>query len=1792
MAEKELLKLLRERHPGEFTREQTDELLALLGESEKLQNALARKLQFDQELAELVCGIDVPVAEIVEAAEGRKAQVEKISTAAGILVMVGLLSLLVFSGREEKPEVKVPDSGAAATAPVKKKEPSKPREPESVAENPVPPGTEPAGTASETKPVEVKKVELPPEERVAELIAPDRVLSFEYTCFRELVDPLATPSRDTLRTWLEPAVWIKKDLRISERRVNNRPLGALSGIYRLRPEWPAGGVLRLALFEHQPPVLFHLWRGKEGVLFSFSPGGYMSAYRQLREGKEHAGKAGRLYGCQQVRLEPSPLDLVRGLDQVAFEIRHQEGYLLVMRGDHELMRAPVSGPPDEVYVEGRVSVSGICMYRGGPVPESVVVKTRGRAGRPGWALDADALTKLDWKGELPEKTALGKDVGRGLTLSGEVENTSVDSYAVIPSGKELFNEIILRLEDATPGTAIFLGDEKGAPLFGIGFVLNKQTNGVISFVPPNDFNAMPREQNIPIRGQVVPMWGSGQWLKLAVGRDVLRLFVSNDGEHWNEVKTMQRKGTGYSRVPFSTVGLRLVGTGKQEQVRKITLRHLEIRPARSFSQFMPEPLAAKLPDFFALGGEAESLVEWVSAAVSSCPEGVELSAWLRACAAYCLRKPEWQAFRPGTGKAKPALRPQLFMGLVESALSDEKISLAAALELVHEITLFSGHWDLTHTSSFASWGFRKIGEAAARRGEKKAFSLMKPWLFSTPSIFGKGLYPLPPVLITRELLYYASAAEWEAGAEFCRQIRYWNRRGYPQTNASAWIAGQEEVKEYVGWSEVDFSRRLGRKDEFQGVPLARHPLVTEYSKEGYNTLAEFQASIENGAYDDACTILTSSDTSFIQGLLPDMQDQDLMVAWRLALVIALEEQPELRRTLQKKYANLGELRLKQSILRGDSEAVDAVTRQFYGTVSSIDAYIWLGDQALGIGESLLAEGYYRRARKNAQLASVSAIEARQRLAAAFSGRDIGKPPSAAVRFGDLTLAPVDFEKMVSDLRERYHSEESGYDDSLPVDSSVKVAPPGIYTAERVGQFDFDKRFKGHRPNIPALATDWVGRQMALTVFGDYLLVNDRNDLRAYELASGKLRWSHLAGGQRGGSRDWPLLPMRPIVSGDLVVTRMISRQGPRLECLGLSDGAPKWVFATRDHAVSNPLLVEGDVVLLNLRRHEELGHELLFTRLARSTGEVLDERSLVNFRDDSKSRMFRQIQLGRSVDRLVASGYGSVICTDLRGRLLWVRKQPWRSFVRSAKWYLNHPVRPLFADGHVLISQPADESVASLRTDTGRLRWKAPVRELRQILGIADGKVIVSATGRLVALSLEDGRVVWEQQHGASRGFMVSGGDEAILSVAPVVRDNAMKAAGWGTLGLLSWIDVKDGRKLASWVVDFKLGAAAKGLQAGPMISTRHGILLLAGEHDGDSRNIFRLVSKSRKFNSVKPSGAFDCWLPGTTSLKAGVASTLFPGWTLLETERVGLGSFVREIEGVGPVFSTDTKGQGGASDIRTQLGRLVQLPASGKQRLRLQLGSEGATGWTVEVRANGESLARNFIPEVPPPSGNLEEYSWLEDSVPQAAREQGGWVWARKPDPVHSGERSLMLTGNGRQERSFRNSTYWLVAAPGDQLFAWVWIDPKNPPRVIQLKFGSEAQPGMFEHSVFWGDLQALGEPPPLPTPRRLGELPPAGQWVRLQIAADSLGIKPGTVLRQMAFLQVDGTVYYDKVGILSRSVPRGLPLKLLGSRRWTNIEVDLSRFAGKQVWLRAGRVTEDEKKGRELWSKLELTE
>src|SRR6185295_2181716 len=45
------------------------------------------------------------------------------------------------------------------------------------------------------------------------------------------------------------------------------------------------------------------------------------------------------------------------------------------------------------------------------------------------------------------------------------------------------------------------------------------------------------------------------------------------------------------------------------------------------------------------------------------------------------------------------------------------------------------------------------------------------------------------------------------------------------------------------------------------------------------------------------------------------------------------------------------------------------------------------------------------------------------------------------------------------------------------------------------------------------------------------------------------------------------------------------------------------------------------------------------------------------------------------------------------------------------------------------------------------------------------------------------------------------------------------------------------------------------------------------------------------------------------------------------------------------------------------------------------------------------------------------------------------------------------------------------------------------------------------------------------------------AGEWVRLEIDAEKIGLKPGAKITGMAFTQFGGTVYWDKAGIVTKT-------------------------------------------------------
>jgi len=120
-----------------------------------------------------------------------------------------------------------------------------------------------------------------------------------------------------------------------------------------------------------------------------------------------------------------------------------------------------------------------------------------------------------------------------------------------------------------------------------------------------------------------------------------------------------------------------------------------------------------------------------------------------------------------------------------------------------------------------------------------------------------------------------------------------------------------------------------------------------------------------------------------------------------------------------------------------------------------------------------------------------------------------------------------------------------------------------------------------------------------------------------------------------------------------------------------------------------------------------------------------------------------------------------------------------------------------------------------------------------------------------------------------------------------------------------------------------------------------------------------------------------------------------------------------------------------------------------------------------------------------------------------------------------------------GIHEHSFWNATNTVEVLTGDILFSYLYLDPTNPPREIMIEWSD----GCWEHRAFWGDnLIQWGE---YGRSDRLamGDLPPAGQWVRLAVPASALQLE-GAILKGMRFTLYDGRATWDCAGRQATSV------------------------------------------------------
>jgi hypothetical protein len=188
-------------------------------------------------------------------------------------------------------------------------------------------------------------------------------------------------------------------------------------------------------------------------------------------------------------------------------------------------------------------------------------------------------------------------------------------------------------------------------------------------------------------------------------------------------------------------------------------------------------------------------------------------------------------------------------------------------------------------------------------------------------------------------------------------------------------------------------------------------------------------------------------------------------------------------------------------------------------------------------------------------------------------------------------------------------------------------------------------------------------------------------------------------------------------------------------------------------------------------------------------------------------------------------------------------------------------------------------------------------------------------------------------------------------------------------------------------------------------------------------------------------------------------------------------------------------------------------------------------------------------------------EYVWIDDDTPRGAKQQGDSPWefiSKSKLAPYSGQRASTRTAEGVSQHFFTDANPPLRVGEGDKLFTYVYLDPSKPPKTIMLQWND----GTWEHRAFWGeDLIPFGSGPESPNHLHQGPLPKVGEWVRLEVEAERVGLKPGAALNGWAFTQYDGRVYWDKAGIVTRTPQAGTGFDSLA--KWDAYERSQRRSA-----------------------------
>ncbi len=1485
---------------------------------------------------------------------------------------------------------------------------------------PAPEGAAPEGAAPEGAAPEV------PEPWAAVLAATGEPPPFEAVCFDDSPLEQRAFKLAEARRWL--AAIVGQGLRENS---DPRQGTMMEGLSKLRAPWPAGTALRLSLTPAQG-FRVRISAGEAAVTLDYTqqPRPAWAAY--AASGKLRVPSDGTRNVPATLALIGSDNDRYARTGGGPITLHYHDGQLVMTRGDVQLLSAPLPAQPSEVHFEGSAVWRGIALVRCGPPPLE-------DEPRP-VVLRSDKPARLPWRFNPLRGARLQKSDDGPVRLVAQ--RTASDALATFRVTEPGLHEIVMQVAEAQPGTGIFLGDKDGKPIHRLGF-LRERPGGRLTaeYSPPGE----RREAADYATHAQPPLVRGGQWFRLVLGLGTFKAWTSADGRHWARLQSPPR-GTP---LGYGTIGIYCL-PGEAE--RAISLTHLEIRELSALTSLASADARERAVTL----EHVSDMASWLQAVAERQPSGgdakdgkakdgkakdIASDDWRRAC-----------ALRTLAGSPPRELAVALLEGLVREAIAqgDPVAAVLAAgdgnhearpgldtsglrldarrgaaadsrLAVLEEAGLLSDTWDSAGAARLLAC-YDRLGEAFVREGRPGRSALLASALAGSEIWTAETSRPgdiLRGPCAKSELLERVEGGHWAAVQELTAQLDYWRWPG-DATQRSLWQP--RELTPWIEWGGYLASRmggvktapprgedgavprgpRIGRRPrpisederrEIERRNASRHPLIEEISKDGFNLIAEFEASLAGEAYEDACQTAMTADPQAALGLLPWAKDSQLSLTFPTAVAVAMQTHPGLRETMLERFAAPGVVRLRQAKLAGDVAAVRATTVHLVGTQAAAEAHQFLGDQALAAGDFDTASRHYAVALRDAPADARRLIGAMLRLAGAMAGRDVGQKPSEPIDFGGTRLSSDEFEQLVRDhLSRRGQGGGGGVIAAFEGRAALSIPPSTRFDLRPF----FDWQMRGRDPHSPA-AIDATARQFAVAFDAATMYVQERDQIRALNLAGGKERWASLRDG--GFHPQWCGVAFRPCLAGGRVYLRQSEQDGGKVLCFNAADGSLKWperrlASRTEDgQLVSDPLVIgEGLYVFTvvdepdNTPGANSQTLDLRLVVLDAATGQTRRRHSVARLRSrESWGRPPRLVCLAVAAqDQIVATVGGCVLCCDTSGQARWVRKQTLlpHTLPEIAASSLAQPQEPpLVVGDRVYVTQRDVRTVQCLDLGTGRLHWRHVSPDVRRVAGVSGETAAIETADGFVGLNAATGDVLWHRDVEHVLEARLCGAADGAAGELIYARRDAI--FGGQSRPSLVWLDLRSGRDVAVLPLPELAGREAV---LGPLVVQGNRTWLFSGEHTQDTkRRIWELVPRGPRFAMTNDEEALRFYLPDSPSaadrgLRGDVATAI--GWTLLASSGDQRTLWQTKWQNEPDVALTLAM-----PGRPVRLLRQVAVPGKGPAKLAIQVGHEPGERWELEIAAAGKSLLRCEV------SPKTASGGWLRREIDLAAL-AGQTVW------------------------------------------------------------------------------------------------------------------------------------------------------------------------------------------------------